>query len=220
MNNIKAVIFDLDGTLLDTVDDLLDSVNYALEFYGYPQKTKNDVRLAVGNGVTKLIERVIPGGFKNPDVPFVLEKFKEFYINIKQSKTRPYDGIIELLENLKARGVKIGVLSNKFDRGCKLHCKEFFGDLIDFAQGEDALNGILGKPDTKGLFKVADALGAKIENCIFIGDSEVDIQTAKNAGIPCISVLWGLKTKEFLIQNGGKIFVNKPSEIFDLIENA
>lgn len=215
--NIKAVIFDLDGTLLDTVDDLLDSVNYALEFFGYPLKTKEDVRLAVGNGITKLIERVIPGGFNNPDLPFVLEKFKEFYINIKVSKTKPYDGIIELLTILKEKGIKTGIVSNKFDRGTKMHSKQFFGDLIDFAQGEDTLNGIPSKPNPIGTNKVLEILNVKAENCIFIGDSEVDIQTAKNANMPCISVLWGLKSEEFLKNSGGKIFVKKPSEILDMI---
>ncbi|MDO5436714.1 MAG: HAD family hydrolase [bacterium] len=210
--NIDTIIFDLDGTLLDTVDDLSDSVNYALSFYGYPLKTKEDVRLAVGNGITKLMERTSPAG---ADISGLLEKFKEFYMGIKVSKTKPYDGIIELLTELKKKNIKIGVLSNKFDRGTKLHCKMFFDGLIDFAQGEDSINGILPKPNPKGVFKVMQALNAK--NTIFAGDSEVDIQTAENADIPCISVLWGLKTKEFLVQKGGKIFVNKPSEILDML---
>lgn len=210
--NIDTIIFDLDGTLLDTVDDLSDSVNYALSFFNYPLKTKEDVRLAVGNGITKLMERTSP---KGANIEGLLEKFKEYYINIKVSKTHPYEGITELLEALKNKGIKTGVLSNKFDRGTKLHTEMFFKGLIDYAQGEDSINGILPKPNPFGLYKVMDIL--KSENCLFVGDSEVDIQTAKNAGVPCISVLWGLKTKEFLIQNGGNIFVNKPSEILDML---
>ncbi len=215
--NIKAAIFDMDGTLLDTVDDLLDSVNFAFESLGYSKKTKDEVRLAIGEGVTRLFEKLLPGGFKNPDITFCIEKFKSFYTEIKISKTAPYEGIIDLLAELKKRGVKTGILSNKFDKGCKLHSDMFFKGLIDYAQGEDEFNGIKRKPSPIGLYKVLEKLNVKKENCIFIGDSEVDIQTAKNGGVPCISVLWGLKTKEFLIENGGTLFVNKPDEILRLI---
>ena len=215
--NIDTIIFDLDGTLLDTVDDLLDSVNYALDSCGYPKRTKDEVRLAVGNGVYTLIERMLPDGKFNPDIYDVLEKFKEYYLQIKVSKTKPYDGIIELLENLKEKNYKTGIVSNKFDKGTKLHSKVYFGYLIDYAQGEDELNGIMRKPNPIGVYKVIKELNSKIENCIFVGDSEVDIQTAKNVGIPCISVLWGLKTKEFLIQNGGENFVSEPLEILDML---
>lgn len=215
--NIDTIIFDLDGTLLDTVDDLLDSVNYALDSCGYPKRTKEEVRLAVGNGVYTLIERMLPNGKFNPDIYDVLEKFKEYYLQIKVSKTKPYDGIIELLKKLKEKNYKIGIVSNKFDKGTKLHSKLYFDNLIDYAQGEDELNGIIRKPNPIGVYKVIKELNSKIENCIFVGDSEVDIQTAKNAGIPCISVLWGLKTKEFLVNCGGEIFVNEPLEIFNML---
>ena len=217
LKNKDAIIFDLDGTLLDTVDDLLDSVNYALSVFDYPLKEKEDIRLAVGNGMSKLLARVLPGGANDPNFMEAINKFKEHYLSIKESKTKPYDDIIELLEILKKRNYKIGILSNKFDRACKTQCKEFFGDLIDYAQGEDEYMGIIRKPNPAGLYKVLEIIGSKAENSIFIGDSEVDIQTAQNADIPCISVLWGLKSKEFLIQNGGKFFVNKPLEILDMI---
>ena len=211
---IDTIIFDLDGTLLDTVDDLVDSVNYAMKYFNYPLKTKEEVRHAVGSGLVVLMERMLPSGSNIYDV---IEKFKEYYIQIKVSKTKPYDHIIELLQTLKKRGYKIGVVSNKFDRGTKQNCKYFFKDLIDYAQGEDELNGILRKPSPIGVYKVVEKLNSKIENCIFVGDSEVDIQTAKNANIPCISVLWGLKTKEFLINNGAKLLIDDPLEILSMV---
>ncbi|MCD8024564.1 MAG: HAD family hydrolase [Candidatus Gastranaerophilales bacterium] len=217
MFDVKNIVFDMDGTLLDTVDDLLDSVNFALETLGYNKKTKDEVRLAVGSGVTVLFEKMLPNGFNNPDITVCIQKFKEYYSNLKTSKTKPYDGIIPLLSELKKRGIKTGILSNKFDRGCKMHSRLFFGDLIDYAQGEDEFNGIKRKPSPMGLYKLLDEIKGKKENTVFVGDSEVDIQTAKNAGIPCISVLWGLKSKEFLAENGGKIFVSSPLEILDMI---
>ena len=214
---IDTLIFDMDGTLLDTLDDLKDSVNYALNYLGYREKTKEEIRLAVGSGITKLFERVIPGGLRNPDITECIKKFKEYYTNLKTSKTHPYDGIIELLKELKKRGYKTGIVSNKFDVACKMHSKEFFGDLIDYAQGEDEINGIIRKPNPTGVLKVLDILGSKSENSVFLGDSDIDIQTAKNANMPCISVLWGFRSEEFLIQSGGNIFVKNPSEILTMV---
>ncbi len=213
--NIDTIIFDLDGTLLDTVDDLKDSVNYAMSSLGYSIKTKEEVRSKVGRGLIKLIEDILPNGLKNPDFNEAVNKFKEYYINIKESKTHPYDNIVELLEELKKRNFKLGVVSNKFDRACKKQCEFFFKGLIDYAQGEDSLNGIVPKPNPVGIYKVMKILNSK--NCVFVGDSEVDIQSAINADMPCISVLWGLKTKEFLIQNGGEFFVQNPLEILDMV---
>lgn len=214
---IDTCLFDLDGTLLDTVDDLLDSVNYALGSFDYELKTKEDVRLAVGNGISKLMARMLPGGASDPNFMESINKFKEFYISIKKSKTHPYDGVVELLSELKSRNYKIGVISNKFDRACKMQCQSFFNGLVDYAQGEDEYMGIIRKPNPAGVNKVLEILNSDYKNSIFIGDSEVDIQTAKNANMPCISVLWGLKSKEFLIQNGGTIFVNSPLEILDMV---
>ena len=214
---IDTIIFDLDGTLLDTVDDLLDSVNYALSYFDYPLKEKEDVRLAVGNGLSKLMARVLPNGASDPNFMEAINKFKEHYISIKKSKTAPYKGIMELLTELKKKNYKIGVVSNKFDRACKQQCLEFFGELIDYAQGEDEFMGIIRKPNPAGVYKVLEILNSKSENSIFIGDSDVDIQTAINSKMPCISVLWGLRSKEFLIENGGKIFVENPLEILNMV---
>lgn len=214
---IDTVIFDLDGTLIDTIDDLKDSVNYALDYFNYPLKSKDEIRLAVGMGVTKLFENVLPDGINNKNFIACIEKFKKFYTSIKVSKTHPYEGIIELLKTLKEKNYKTGVVSNKFNLATKMNCKKFFGDLIDIAIGEDESNGIIRKPDPIGVFTVIKELNSDIKNCVYVGDSDVDILTAKNAGIPCISVLWGFRSKEFLIKSGGEIFVSKPNEILDII---
>lgn len=214
MFNVDTIIFDLDGTLLDTVDDLKDGVNYALTKFNYPARTKEEVRLALGYGISKLFASFLPCGIENKDIVPIIEEFKKFYCAIEKSKTKPYDGIVELLKQLKANGFKTGIVSNKFDRGVKLHSEKFFPDLIDYSLGENEAEGILRKPSPIGVYKVMEELKAK--KAVFVGDSEVDIQTAKNAGLKCISVLWGFRPKEFLIENGGEVFVNTPSEILQL----
>ena len=214
---IDTVIFDLDGTLLDTVDDLLDSVNYALSCFDYPLKTKDEVRLAVGDGISKLMARTLPNGGSDPNFMEAINKFKEYYISIKLTKTKPYDDIVELLTKLKEKNYKIGVVSNKFDRACKKQCEEFFKGLVDYAQGEDEYMGIFRKPNPVGVYHVLEVLNSSPEKSIFIGDSDIDIKTAKNANMPCISVLWGLKSKEFLIENGAETFVEKPLEILNMV---
>ncbi len=211
MKNI--IIFDLDGTLLNTLDDLTDSTNFALKKFNFSTYTKKEIRNFVGNGVRKLIERALPDGSKNPYMEEVLKVFKENYKQNMYNKTAPYSGIIELLENLKEKGCKIAVVSNKFDAAVKELCQKYFPGLIDCAIGENEAGGIKKKPAPDTVFKAIEELGADISNSIYVGDSDVDIQTAKNAKISCISVTWGFRNKDFLIQNGAKIFVDKPEDI-------
>lgn len=215
---INTVIFDLDGTLLDTLDDLFESVNFALSDFNLPLKTKEEVKSAVGNGVQVLIKRVIPSGFSKEKE--LLDVFKRHYSNIKKPKTKPYEGIIELLNTLKSKGYKTGVVSNKFDSAVKTHCEKFFNGLIDCALGENEEEGIFKKPNPAGLLKTMDYLHCKKENSIYVGDSEVDIQTAQNAKVPCISVLWGFKDREFLIKNGASHLVLKPFEIYKMLNST
>lgn len=212
--NKKAVIFDLDGTLLNTLEDLTESTNFALGYFNYPLKTINEVRNFVGNGVYKLIERAIPNGKINHDFDNCVEIFKEHYKNNLYNKTAPYDGILQMLEKLKSQGLKIAVVSNKFDDAVKDLCKKYFANLIDFCAGENEVIGIRKKPAPDTVIKVLNEFGLNAKQAIYAGDSEVDIQTAKNANIECISVLWGFKDKEFLLDNGAKIFISKPDEIF------
>lgn len=212
--NKKAVIFDLDGTLLNTLQDLTDSTNFALAQFDYPPKTIEQIRQYVGNGVSKLIERAVPNGLDNPYFEKCLNLFKAHYKENMFNKTEPYDSIISMLEEIKSHKIKTAVVSNKFDTAVKGLCEKYFDDLIDFCAGENELQGIRKKPAPDTVLKVLNEFGIKSDDAIYIGDSEVDIQTAKNAKIECISVLWGFKDKEFLLDNGAKILISEPNEIF------
>ncbi len=214
----KIIIFDLDGTLLNTLEDLTDSTNSALEQLNYNKRTIEEVRGFVGNGVRKLIERVLPNGSENPDFEKCLEIFKKNYSENMYNKTAPYNGIIEMLNKIKAKGYKIAVVSNKFDTAVKELCKRYFPDLIDYAAGENEACGIKKKPAPDTVLKTLAELGLNTNDAIYSGDSEVDIMTAKNSNMPCISVSWGFKDNEFLIKNGAEIIINKPDEIFKYLD--
>lgn len=211
----KAVIFDLDGTLLNTLDDLADSTNYALSKFGYPTRTIEEVRQFVGNGVAKLIERAIPEGENNSNFEKCLSIFKENYAQNMYNKTVPYNGIIEMLSNLKSKGIKIAVVSNKFDLAVKELCKKYFEGFIDFAAGENEAQGIKKKPAPDTVISVLNEFNFAPEDAVYVGDSDVDIMTAKNSKMPCISVTWGFRDEKFLLENGATILINAPSEIYN-----
>jgi len=211
----KAVIFDLDGTLLNTLDDLADSTNYALSRFGYPTRTIEEVRQFVGNGVAKLIERAIPEGKNNPNFEKCLAIFKENYAQNMYNKTAPYNGIIEMLSNLKSKGIKIAVVSNKFDLAVKELCKKYFEGFIDFAAGENEAQGIKKKPAPDTVISVLNEFNFASEDAVYVGDSDVDIMTAKNSKMSCISVTWGFRDEKFLLENGATILINAPSEIYN-----
>lgn len=211
----KIVIFDLDGTLLNTLDDLADSTNYALSKFGYPTRTIEEVRQFVGNGVAKLIERAIPDGKNNSNFEKCLSIFKENYAQNMYNKTAPYNGIIEMLSNLKSKGIKIAVVSNKFDLAVKELCKKYFEGFIDFAAGENEAQGIKKKPAPDTVLSVLRKFSFSPEDAIYVGDSDVDIMTAKNSKMPCISVTWGFRDKKFLLESGATILINAPSEIYN-----
>lgn len=223
----EIIIFDLDGTLLNTLEDLYLSFNYAINRFGYPKRTIEEIKSFVGNGVKKALELSLPERVDEEKFNEIVNIFKEYYIEHMYDNTKAYDGIIEMLKELKKRGCVLAVLSNKYDKAVKNLCSKYFGDLIDISIGEG--NGIRKKPFSDGIFKVLDEINIPeahndktvfIEkaNVIYIGDSEVDIQTAKNAGIYCISVLWGFKSREFLEKNGGNVFAKKPEDIIKIIE--
>ena len=219
-NSIKGLVrlylFDLDGTLLDTLHDLAASVNYAMEQCHYPTNSIDQVRMMVGNGVATLIKRAVPSGTSEEDTAHALDIFKKHYMEHGEDTTRPYDGILELLSALKQQGKHIAVVSNKFDAATKALCDKYFPNLIDIALGENEAEGIRKKPAPDMVYKAMKQLNASPDECVYIGDSDVDLQTAKNAGIPCISVLWGFRTKEFLLAHGATMFVEKPEEITTL----
>lgn len=211
----KIVIFDLDGTLLNTLDDLADSTNYALSKFGYPTRTIEEVRQFVGNGVAKLIERAIPDGKNNSNFEKCLSIFKENYAQNMYNKTAPYNGIIEMLSNLKSKGIKIAVVSNKFDLAVKELCKKYFEGFIDFAAGENEAQGINKKPAPDTVLSVLRKFSFSPEDAVYVGDSDVDIMTAKNSHMPCISVTWGFRDEKFLLESGATILINAPSEIYN-----
>ena len=209
-------IFDLDGTLLNTLEDLSSSVNHAMEQCHYPTHSIEEVRKMVGNGVRRLIERAVPEGTSADDTQRALSIFQEYYLAHNEDKTQPYDGIIPMLKELKQRGYKIAVVSNKFDKATKALCKKYFPGLIDVAIGENESQGIRKKPHPDMVSLALRQLFSSAGEAIYIGDSEVDIATAQNSGLHCISVLWGFRTKSFLLGNGAKILVDKPSDIIHL----
>lgn len=214
----NTIIFDLDGTLLNTLEDLYLSTNYAIAQFSYPQRTLDEVRQFVGNGVAKLIERAIPNGLQNPNYEKCLAIFKENYSKTMLNHTKPYDGIIELLGELKSSGYKIGVVSNKFDTAVKNLCKLYFKDLVEVAIGESETTR--KKPYPDGVLKAIKELGSNLENAIYAGDSNVDVETAHNANLKCIGVLWGFRDRGNLTQAGADYIITHPSEILTIIKSA
>ena len=209
----NTFIFDLDGTLLDTLGDLAASTNYALRTHGMPEHPIDDVRRFVGNGVRKLMQRAVPGGEANPDFEAAFATFREHYMNHSLDTTRPYPGIPETLAALKARGCRLAVVSNKMMAATQDLCNHFFADTIQVAIGENEAEGICKKPAPDTVYAALKKLGVSKDDAVYVGDSDVDIQTAANSGLPCISVLWGFRDRDFLIQHGAKTFISAPSEL-------
>lgn len=211
MREYKTYVFDLDGTLLNTINDLAASVNFALKEYGMPQHTVDEVRNFVGNGVKKLMERAVPDGLDNPLFEDAYATFKKHYLEHGLDTTKPYPAIVDLLRELKKRGKNIAVVSNKFYDATGELVRHFFGEYVKVAIGER--ENIRKKPAPDTVLEAFRLLGVDKEDAVYIGDSDVDVNTAKNVGIPCISVLWGFHDKEFLIENGATTFVETPQEI-------
>lgn len=211
----SCYIFDLDGTLLYTLEDLANSVNYAMEQSQYPTHSIDEVRNMVGNGVKVLIERAVPSGTSEEETLHALSIFQQHYLIHNQDTTRPYEGIMEMLNALKRAGKKVAVVSNKFDKATKALCDKYFPGLIDIAVGENEAAGIRKKPYPDMVMEVMQELGVSADESVYIGDSEVDIDTARNASLPCITVLWGFREKDFLKEKGAKCFVTSPLEISD-----
>lgn len=208
---LKAVIFDLDGTLLYTLQDLTNAVNTGLLAADMPQRTTEEIRGFVGNGVAMLIARAIQGGKENPEYNMILSTFREYYKDHCSDNTVPYDGIPSLLSRLKNAGIKTAVTSNKLDSAVKVLCSDFFPELIDTAIGD--MDGQQRKPAPDMLYKAMDILNVNRDEVIYVGDSEVDIVTAKNAGLKCISVSWGFKDREFLVANKAEVIVDNVEEL-------
>ncbi len=211
----KTAIFDLDGTLLDTLADLTNAVNYALTKHGLPERTAKQIRSFLGNGMVRLIQLSANGAANTQEI---LAEFKSYYAVHSADETKPYEGIMEVLDALKQRGVKTAILSNKGDFAVQTLTKEYFGDLIDEAQGENEAQGVKRKPSPDGVYAIMERLSVKAEETVFIGDSEVDIRTAENAGVDCLAVTWGFRDKQELIENGGKTLVATPKELLQFFK--
>lgn len=214
----NSVVFDLDGTLLDTLGDLRDSVNYALEKNSLPKRTTEEIRSFVGNGIRLLIERSVSENTPSEIIDKCFSDFKEYYKDHSAILTRPYDGIVDLMKKLKSKGVKIAVVSNKADFAVKTLMEDYFSGLYDCAYGERA--GVPRKPAPDGVFEAIKEMGADLENTVYIGDSEVDVETSKNAELPCIAVTWGFRDKKVLESRCPEYIVDSPSDILNIIERG
>lgn len=206
-----GILFDLDGTLLNTLEDLLDATNFALARCGYPPRTLRELRRFVGNGAENQIRMSLPEGASPEEVQRVLKIYKPYYTEHCQVKTRPYGGILDALAILKEK-YPVAVVSNKPDAAVKALCAEVFPGI--YALGEAP--GCPRKPAPDMVNKACRAIG--VDTCVYVGDSEVDVRTAKNAGVPCLSVLWGFRDREEIEQAGGEFFCETPAELTEKIE--
>lgn len=213
--SIEAVIFDLDGTLLNTLYDLADAVNWALEKYGQPKRSLEEVRAFVGNGLRNLMTQAVPDGEENPVFESLFEFFREYYKSHCNVKTMPYEGILDLMKELKGRGVKMAIVSNKIDAGVKELNAIHFAEYVDIAIGER--EGIGRKPEPDSVNEALRLLGVNKEHAVYVGDSDVDIQTAKNAEVRCISVSWGFRDEAFLMEHGAGLMIDRPLELLEYL---
>lgn len=211
----KLLIFDLDGTILNTLEDLADSTNYALEQNSMPKRSLDEVRAFVGNGIGKLIERAVPEGSSEAQKKTVQESFTAHYKVHSADKTRPYGGIPEVLTQLKNQGCQMAVVSNKADFAVQSLCEAYFPGMFTFVVGER--EGIRRKPAPDSIYEVLEHLRISKEEAVYVGDSDVDAETAKNAGIDLIAVTWGFRNQEVLEAAGAKVFVKTPEEIPDAL---
>lgn len=207
----KAVIFDLDGTLLDTLEDLADSTNYALSKNGLPERSITEIRSFVGNGVANLIKKALPAVIEKETAERVFADFKEHYSKHCEDKTRAYAGVEEMLDTLNVAGIKTAVVSNKLESAVKKLCDKYFGSRILAAAGDK--EGRKRKPEPDAVYAALEELGAKPGEAVYVGDSDVDIHTAKNSGMECIAVSWGFRSREVLINAGAKVIADSPKEL-------
>ena len=211
MKQYNTYVFDLDGTLLSTLDDLAASTNYALRTHFMPEHSIDDIRGFVGNGVRKLMERAVPDGEENPKFEETLQTFRQHYMEHSLDTTKPYPGIMEMLSELSGQGKRIAVVSNKFYAATQDLCRHFFGNLVEGAIGER--ENIRKKPAPDTVEEALRQLNVTKDNAVYIGDSDVDIATARNCGMECISVLWGFRDKDFLLAHGATTFISSPLEL-------
>jgi len=211
----RNIIFDLDGTLLDTLEDLADSVNYVLSEAGYAQRTLSEIRAFVGNGVKLLVEQALPSGTDGTEIKLCLTRFREYYRENMRNKTTAYCGIYPLLERLKKEGIHMAIVSNKPDIAVKMLCRHYFGEYITTAIGDR--DHVPKKPAPDSVFEAMDEIGAHMEDTLYVGDSDVDIHTANNAGLPCVAVTWGFRPAEKLKQDYPDFMIDQPLQLLPIV---
>lgn len=212
-----AVIFDLDGTLLNTLGDLRAATNHALEVRGLPPHSMEEIRQFIGNGIRLLICRAMPEGTPEAKIDAALDDFKAYYAAHIHDRTVPYDGIPQLLTALRKRGIKVAVLSNKIDSASQQLIEYFFPGKTDVVFGEHV--GVPRKPDPTSCRMVMQQLGVQPEQVLYVGDSGTDMQTAKNAGLYAVGVTWGFRSKEVLLENGADVLVHRPEQILQILDS-
>ncbi len=209
------VIFDLDGTLLSTLSDIRASLNHTLALYGLRLQTEAEVRAHVGNGSGRLVELSIPGGREHPRYGDILRDYNAWYTAHCRIETRPYDGVPELVDHLLSAGRRCAIVSNKPDAAVKSLAAELFPGRMDVAVGDSPEMRRKPAPDT--VRKALELLGAEERDAVYVGDSEVDVATAGNAGLACISVTWGFRTREQLLAAGARTLADTPEQVLSLI---
>ena len=214
---VNTIIFDLDGTILDTLEDLKNSVNFALSQNNLPERSLAEVRSFVGNGIRLLMERSVPDGTAIDALDKCFADFKAHYKVNSANNTKPYDGIIELLGELRDKGYKLAVVSNKADFAVQTLVSDYFDGIFDYAVGER--EGIRRKPSPDSVNSALEYLGADKGNAIYVGDSEVDVETARNSGISCVAVTWGFRDKCVLENLSPEYIIDKPSQLTDILNN-
>ena len=217
MKDFDAVVFDMDGTVLNTLDDLTDAVNYVFSKFDLPPRSRDEYRKFFGNGIGYAMKCAAPEGTADSLFNEMIPVFREYYDIHCLDKTRPYEGILELMKALKDKGYKMAIVSNKIDSAVKELNERFFSEYVSVAIGEKP--GIKRKPAADTVLAALDELGALRDEAVYIGDSEVDLQTARNSGLPCIAVLWGFRDKDHLIENGATTFANTPKDVISILES-
>lgn len=212
---IQAVVFDLDGTLLDTLTDLTASVNYALTQMGHAVHTKDEVCSYVGTGVRVLMTRALPQGASDAAIDECLGLFSAHYKDHMDDATAPYPGVLDMLDGLNARGIKVGILSNKVDVAVKALSARYFGERVTLAVGERP--GVKRKPAPDALFDVLSQLGVAPENAVYVGDSDVDVQTAQNARVSLVAVSWGFRPEAVLRDAGATTIIDRADQLIPAI---
>lgn len=217
MNKKNTVVFDLDGTLLNTLDDLAASLNYTMKEMGFPTRTLEEVRQFVGNGIAVLLQRAVPEGTDEKTTEQAITVFKGHYGVHCNDRTAPYEGIPALIDELQKRNIKMAIVSNKADFATKELSRIYFQGKIPVAIGEKEAEGIRKKPAPDTVFKALELLGASVEDAVYVGDSEVDIATASNAGMDAILCSWGFRDVDLLKELGAEVIIDRPEEVLSYV---